>query len=251
VSAGSSVIRARGPTRPIGPATHPVERSIGSGTHLSDYRRDVSLINFPLKIPSPAGRCLAPRRRRLRFHYATARVHVHMPPNTRPHIFPIHMGRWTPPLDRRSLRALSALYKTNIACFMRRPSYRDAKRRLPRFTSRHHVGHAHSPTAASEKCAMQSVIRQKTASPSCHPLRWLMHSFAAYVGNAHSPTAAGAKCAMHSWVDTLQWPALPHKSAHSHGGPGPRLIHGSLDPHEAVFQTASRSVKPFLHSSSA
>jgi len=90
---------------------------------ISDYRRDISLINFPTKIPSPAGRCPVAsimRRRRLA-----------PTPNTRPHIFPIHIGppfisaRWSP---RRALSA--ALYKTNIAWFIRCPGYRDAKRRL-------------------------------------------------------------------------------------------------------------------------
>ena len=49
---------------------------------ISDYRPDVSLINFPTKIPSPAGRC--PAASIMRRPAAT--------PYSRPHIFPIHIG---------------------------------------------------------------------------------------------------------------------------------------------------------------
>jgi len=48
----------------------------------------------------------------------------------------------------------------------------------------------------------------------------------------------------------LQWPVhVPVKSAPSHGGSGPHLMYGSLDPRESASQMASRPVQPFLHSS--
>jgi len=42
-------------------------------------------------------------------------------------------------------------------------------------------------------------------------------------------------------------PTLPTpKIVPSHGGFGPHLIHGSLDPSKFITQTASQSVQPFL-----
>jgi len=39
---------------------------------------------------------------------------------------------------------------------------------------------------------------------------------------------------------------LPLKIAHSHGGSGPHLIHGSLGPPKSSIQTASGTVQPFF-----
>jgi len=57
----------------------------------------------------------------------------------------------------------------------------------------------------------------------------------------------------HQCSYTLQWAGLPSSplARPSHGDPGPHLIQCVLGPHESLSQTASRSVQPFLHSSSA
>jgi len=67
-----------------------------------------------------------------------------------------------------------------------------------------------------------------------------LHLSAAWPGQAHSPCVR-IRCSGPEHAPLNSAPFLT--------GSGPHLMRSSLNPHELVSQTASRSVQPFLHSS--
>ena len=74
---------------------------------------------------------------------------------------------------------------------------------------------------------VSKVTWQKAASPSCHPSRRRMDSFATCAGQAHSQRVGTFPCRRPAYV-------LPQKCTFSSGSGGPHRTHGSLNSQESA-----------------